>query len=204
MIDWSKYEKIATICNNELIWTSSNKENVVYCIKFSNSEFYIGSTSNLYMRIKNHFYALKRGTNQRLLQNIFNTNKEFDVFVLEELETLKEQYPYARISLSGRENAFIYLYHPSLNSICGERQSLLDIQKDNSYMKLALDFAERGISFGYKYVDYKFVFFKIISIGECSTISYDLTDAEEKFAKETMNPPYVYYQMHHKPMKIAL
>jgi hypothetical protein len=65
---------------------------VVYKIEIA-GKYQIGSTGNLYRRIYNHLYALKKGNHANLkMQNRYNKHNDFSYMVLFEFENREDAY----------------------------------------------------------------------------------------------------------------
>ena len=81
-------------------------ENVIYCIyNEKNNKIYIGSTTNIYSRIKNHLIKLNKNTHENeYLQNAYNKygSKYFHFNILEYCD---------KTNLIEREQYYIDLYN---------------------------------------------------------------------------------------------
>lgn len=125
----------------------------------------------------------------RLMQEVFDAIQSFDAYLLEELEPLQKKYPFARIYIKRRENAFIYNNCSPLNYVCGTAQPKYEIEHENNRVKYAMKLASKNVSFGYVIKGNKVTFVKITNSDLGTTISYDLTSTEKAFASEIINIP---------------
>lgn len=164
---------------------------VVYAIVFPNDSFYIGSTDNIKQRTKGHLYELISKTHHDKIQATFNKFHKFDVYVIENVTLLQEQYPYANFKCFHRENNYINKFMPSLNNgSIGFAISKPHIIILNNYQKKAQEFEKNGIGFGYSFKNGVIRYFKTTEKDGQTKIYYNLSKSELKFAENKISRFY--------------